>query len=57
MSPETPPVPVHPPGAPAGGASPLDLFCRPFTASPNMDQWLALMEVAAALHQRKAWTR
>ena len=31
----------------------VDLLCRPFTAQPTMDQWLALMDTAAALHQRQ----
>jgi hypothetical protein len=30
----------------------VDLLCRPFSAQPTMDQWLALMETAAALHHR-----
>jgi hypothetical protein len=30
----------------------VDLLCRPFTAQPTMDQWLALIQTAAALHQR-----
>jgi hypothetical protein len=31
----------------------VDLLCRPFTALPTMDQWLALIETAAALHERQ----
>jgi hypothetical protein len=30
----------------------VDLLCRPFAAPPTMDQWLALLETAEALHQR-----
>jgi hypothetical protein len=30
----------------------VDLLCRPFAAPPTMDQWLALIETAEALHQR-----
>jgi len=29
----------------------VDLLCRPFTVQPSMEQWLALIETAAALHQ------
>jgi hypothetical protein len=31
----------------------VDLLCRPFTTQPTMDQWLALMDTAAALHDRQ----
>jgi hypothetical protein len=31
----------------------VDLLCRPFTAQPSMDQWLALIDTAAALHHRQ----
>jgi hypothetical protein len=31
----------------------VHLLCRPFTAQPSMDQWLALLETAAALYQRE----
>jgi hypothetical protein len=30
-----------------------DLLCRPFTARPNMAQWLALVETAAPMRQRR----
>jgi len=30
----------------------VDRLCRPFTAPPRMDQWLALLETAAAWHQK-----
>jgi hypothetical protein len=32
----------------------VDLLCRPFMAQPSMDQWLALIDTAAALHHRQA---
>jgi hypothetical protein len=31
----------------------VDLLCRPFAAQPTMDQWLALIDTAAALHDRQ----
>ncbi len=31
----------------------VDLLCRPFTTQPTMSQWLALLEAAAALHDRQ----
>jgi hypothetical protein len=31
----------------------VDLLCRPFTAQPGMDQWLALIDAALALHHRQ----
>jgi hypothetical protein len=31
----------------------VDLLCRPFTAQPSMDQWLALIDTAAALRHRQ----
>jgi hypothetical protein len=31
----------------------VDLLCRPFTTQPTMDQWLALIETAAGLHERQ----
>jgi hypothetical protein len=31
----------------------VDLLCRPFTAQPSMDQWLALIETALALRHRQ----
>jgi hypothetical protein len=30
----------------------VDLLCRPFTAQPGMDGWLALLDTAAAMHHR-----
>jgi hypothetical protein len=30
----------------------VDRLCRPFVGQPSMDQWLALLEAVAALHQR-----
>jgi hypothetical protein len=30
----------------------VHLLCRPFVAQPNMDQWLALIETAAAMYDR-----
>jgi hypothetical protein len=31
----------------------VDLLCRPFLAQPTLDQWLALLDTAAALRQRR----
>jgi hypothetical protein len=31
----------------------VDLLCRPFLGVPSMDQWLALIDTAATLRQRK----
>ncbi len=31
----------------------VDLLCRPFTAQPSMEQWLALIDTAAALQNRQ----
>jgi hypothetical protein len=31
----------------------VDLLCRPFTAQPSMEQWLALIETAAAMRHRQ----
>src|SRR5439155_15523372 len=31
----------------------VDLLCRPFVAQPSMDQWLALIATAAAMHDRQ----
>ena len=31
----------------------VDLLCRPFTAQPSMEQWLALIDTALAMHQRQ----
>jgi hypothetical protein len=31
----------------------VDLLCRPFTTQPNREQWLALVDTAAALHDRQ----
>src|SRR5262249_62225407 len=31
----------------------VDLLCRPFTAQPSMDGWLALIETAAAMRHRQ----
>jgi hypothetical protein len=36
-----------------GAGDSVDLLCRPFAAQPTMDQWLALIETAAALHDRQ----
>jgi hypothetical protein len=30
----------------------VDRLCRPFVGQPTLDQWLALLEAVAALHQR-----
>jgi hypothetical protein len=30
----------------------VDLLCRPFIAQPTMEQWLALIDTAAAVHDR-----
>jgi hypothetical protein len=34
----------------------VDLLCRPFTVQPNMEQWLALIDTALAMHQRHGCT-
>jgi hypothetical protein len=34
----------------------VDLLCRPFTATPTMEQWRALVETALDLHQRHGTT-
>jgi hypothetical protein len=31
----------------------VDLLCRPFTVQPNREQWLALVETAALMHDRR----
>jgi hypothetical protein len=31
----------------------VDLLCRPFTARPSMDEWLALIDTALAMHHRQ----
>jgi hypothetical protein len=33
----------------------VDLLCRPFTAQPGMDGWLALIDAALALHHRQGY--
>ena len=31
----------------------VDLLCRPFPTQPSLDQWLALLETTATMHQRQ----
>jgi hypothetical protein len=34
----------------------VDLLCRPFTAQPSLQQWLALIDTALAMHHRHGCT-